>query len=162
MAPSAKPDPLIVRLTEVFACADVGAMLCTLTCVVDVAVLAEGEVGAGPLGVAVAGGAVIVAVAAGTVGVTGVDVAVNGLGVADAAVDVTLGGTVGETEVDVTGRVGDGMAEGVGVMNIGLPNSLHPRSGAAPANPVIGSGGTGSPLLATYCVTPLSIAGEVD
>ncbi|HLF73128.1 MAG TPA: hypothetical protein VI524_02190, partial [Anaerolineales bacterium] len=46
------------------------------------------------------------------------------------------------------------------VMMTGLPNSLHPRSGAAPANPVMGLGGTGSPFAATYCVTPLSMAGE--
>ena len=58
-------------------------------------------------------------------------------------------------------EVGDGIGEAVGVMTIGLPNSLHPRSGAAPIKPVSGLGGTSSPLGAAYCETPLSIAGDV-
>src|SRR4029079_1950567 len=68
---------------------------------------------------------------------------------------VKVGNTVGVTEV------GSGIGEAVGVMMIGLPNSLHPRSGAAPVNPVRGLGGMSSPLGAAYCETPLSMAGEV-
>ena len=70
-------------------------------------------------------------------------------------INVKVGNTVGVTEV------GSGIGEAVGVMMIGLPNSLHPRSGAAPVNPVSGLGGMSSPLGAAYCETPLSMAGDV-
>jgi hypothetical protein len=79
----------------------------------------------------------------GTVGVNA-GVAEAGTGVGDASVGV------GETGVDVMVGVGEDSGVGVGVMNTGLPNSLHPRSGAAPVNPVSGLDGTGSPFAATY------------
>jgi len=95
------------------------------------------------------------------VGELGVTVGVRG--VAEAA----MVGVMVNVGVKVTGvKVGKGVSEligvGVGVMNIGAPNSLHPKSGAAPVKPVIGFGGIGSPLTATYCVTPLSIAGDPE
>ncbi len=99
----------------------------------------------------------------------GAAVTVTGVGVA--------AGTVSDTTI-VEVRLGAGVSVGknvpvgagvdeftgvtVGVENIGAPNSLHPRSGAAPVNPVIGLGGTGSPLPATNWMTPLSMAGDPD
>ncbi len=108
-------------------------------------------------------------VAAGTVAVgkevggTGVSVAgvVGETTVGDAgSVKVALGEALGVTGVRLAIGVMDGVTDAVGVINSGLPNSRHPRSGAAPVNPVIGLGGISSPLFATYCVTPLSMAGE--
>ena len=151
MAPGIKPEPLMVTLTVVPPVELFGTIPCMFTGVVDVAVLAEVEVEVG-------GAEVAVAVAGGTVGETGVEVCVAGSGVAEAGAVVPV--AVGDTCVGVTGSVGEGMVVGVGVMKIELPNSLHPRSGDAPVNPVIGLGGIGSPLLAVYCVTPLSMAGE--
>ena len=74
-------------------------------------------------------------------------------------VNVAIGDAVG---VALTRGVTDGVIDAVGVIKSGLPNSLHPRSGAMPAKPVRGVGGISSPFFATYCVTPLSIAGEPD
>ena len=73
----------------------------------------------------------------GTVGETGVTVGVRGVPVAGrVAVIVSVG-------VEVIGvKVGSGVREeikvAVGVKNIGAPNSLQPKSGAAPVYPVIG------------------------
>jgi hypothetical protein len=97
---------------------------------------------------------VIVAVAgAGEVEVEGTIVGEAGGEVTEATgVDVTTV-AVGETGVNVNvsvivgvASVGEGIGEAVGVITIGLPNSLHPRSGAAPMNPDIGFGGMDSPL----------------
>src|SRR5512134_212405 len=108
--------------------------------------------------VAVGDDATVVGVSDGIagVGVSGVAVKVSGVG--DAAVDVIAG--EGEGVIGVS--VGNGVSEeiDVGIVNIGAPTSLQPRSGAAPTYPVIGLGGINSPLVAVYCVTPLSMAGE--
>src|SRR5688572_8695350 len=106
---------------------------------------------------------VIVAVgeAAATVGdatatvLVGAAVTVTGVAVAGTVadgtiVDVRLGADVSVGKnVPVGAGVDEVTGVAVGVEKIGAPNSLHPRSGAAPVNPVIGLGGTGSPLLAT-------------
>ena len=97
-----------------------------------------GRVGEAGRGVKVGKGVRVTTVAVGVIGVK-----------------VRLGNSVGVTEV------GSGIGEAVGVIMIGLPNSLHPRSGAAPINPVSGFGGISSPLGAAYCETPLSIVGDV-
>ena len=107
----------------------------------------------------VVGGATVEVIVSEAVGMTGVTVGVAG--VAEAGRVVVIVG-VGVTVTGV--KVGKGVREEtgvtVGVMNIGAPNSLQPKSGAAPVNPVIGLGGMGSPLMATYCMMPLSIAGD--
>src|SRR3989304_3457421 len=89
-----------------------------------------------------------VEVAVGKVGITTVDVMV-GTGVRVAAGDTVGKGVkvnveegTGEAGVTPGGSVAEGGGAAVGVMNAGLPNSLHPRSGAAPRNPVIGLAGT--------------------
>src|SRR5574342_305383 len=126
----------MARLTVVFACALVGLISAMVNCGVAVAVMGEVPVGAG-VKVLVAKGA----------GVTGVAVAGSGVGEATVGVtgvSVPVGGGVGEEGVRLAGGVQ------VGVMNAGVPNSLQPRSGAAPVNPVIGLGGTGSPFAARY------------
>jgi hypothetical protein len=103
------------------------------------------------------------------------EVEVGGTIVGEGGGDVTEGNgvavttvAVGETGVNVNvsvmvavAKVGEGMGEAVGVITIGLPNSLHPRSGAEPMNPTMGFGGMGSPLAAINCATPRSIAGEL-
>lgn len=135
----------MVMITVVLACAPIGFMDCIETGGVGVNVkVAVGD----RVGDAVA--AMVVDV--------GVLVAITVVGEATMAVVVGNG-------VSVTGvMVGIGVAEEIrvdtGVVNIGAPTSLQPRSGAAPANTAIGLGGTNSPLLAVYCVTPLSMAGE--
>ena len=99
----------------------------------------------GGMVVAVPAAGVVVAVAegAGVTGVTVGDVEVGVIEVGEAGTVVKVGNGVKE------GRgVGEEMGVEVGVMNIGEPNSLHPRSGA-PVNPVSGAGGMGSPLFAT-------------
>src|SRR5574341_320546 len=103
----------------------------------------------------------------GKAGVTGVDVKV-GIGVPVGEGDAEAVGEGVNVKVKVEegigeagGNVGKGTPTAVGVMNAGLPYSLQPRSGAAPRNPVMGLGRTGSPFGATYCGTPLSIAGEL-
>jgi len=79
-----------------------------------------------------------VAEGAGTVGEAGAEVfvgtgvKVTTVAVGETGVNVKVGAMVGAAEV------GDGMGEAVGVITIGLPNSLQPRSGAAPVNPMIG------------------------
>ena len=107
-----------------------------------------------------------VAVATDTValgrGVAGAGVTVGRLVWDGRGVNVAIAVAVGVTGVRLARGVTDGIGEAVGVMNMGLPNSLHPKSGAAPVKPVIGVGGMGSPLFAINCVTPLSIAGEPD
>jgi len=111
-------------------------------------------------------GGASVNVAAGEAGVTGVDVIVEtGVRVGDAdtvgkGVKVNVEEGTGEGGITPGGSVTEGRGVGVGVINAGLPYSLHPRSGATPINPVIGLSGTGSPLAARYCETPLSMAGE--
>lgn len=155
VAPLLNPVPVMVTLTFASACALFGVMVCIVT---------DG-------GVAVLLGVAVVVAAA--VGETGVDVAggdvgdgccvdvdVTGGGVAETDVAVAVDNDVGDPSVAVVKGVFVGTADGVGVIKIGLPNSRHPRSGAAPANPVIGEGGIGSPFDATYCATPRSMAGE--
>ena len=80
------------------------------------------------------------------VGELGVLVAVSGVG--EPVTAVRVGSGVKVATVAVGRGVSDGMAVGVGVGNIGAPNSLHPRSTDPPPNPAIGLGGTSSPLLA--------------
>ena len=95
------------------------------------------------------GGTTITVLVGAAVTVTGV--AVKAGRVADATiVDVRLGAgvSVGKN-VPVGAGVDEVTGVAVSVEKIGAPNSLHPRSGAAPVYPVIGLGGTGSPLLAT-------------
>ena len=92
---------------------------------------------------------------------TGVRVRVAGSDAVGSGVKVKVEEGTGEAGVTPGGSVIVGRGVGVAVTNAGLPYSLHPRSGAVPRNPVIGYGGTGSPLAAIYCVTPLSIAGEL-
>lgn len=114
--------------------------------------------------VAVAG---TVEVEVGEAGVTTVDVMVGiGVRVADGdmvgkGVKVNVEEGTGDGSITPGGSVAEGGGAGVGVTKAGLPNSLHPRSGAVPRKPVIGLNGTGSPLAARYCETPLSMAGEV-
>ena len=91
----------------------------------------------------------------GTVVLVGTEVKVTTVAVGDTGVGLD------KTGVADTGSVGEGMGEAVGVITIGLPNSLQPRSGAAPVNPAIGAGGIGSPLAAINWVIPLSMAGDV-
>jgi len=87
--------------------------------------------------------------------VGGIDVAVAGL-VADGDigdtgnVNVAIADAVGVIGVKLATGVIDGVMDAVGVMNSGLPNSRHPRSGAAPVNPVMGVGGINSPSFAVY------------
>ena len=107
----------------------------------------------------------VVAVAGATVGegiadggitvVVGSGVSVMTVAVGVMGVNESVGAIVAVTEV------GEGSGEAVGVITIGLPNSRHPRSGAAPIKPVRGLGGTSSPLAAAYWETPLSMAGDV-
>src|SRR5215216_765702 len=92
---------------------------------------------------------------------TGVRVRVAGSDAVGNGVKVNVGEGTGEAGVTPGGNVIVGRGVGVGVTNAGLPNSLHPRSGAVPRYPVIGYSGTGSPLAARYCGTPLSMAGEL-
>ena len=118
--------------------------------------VAVGTIGDGGIRVAVGRGTV----GMGTVGEAGAGVRV-GRGVAVTTITVGVIGVnvkVGEG-VSVT-VVGEGMGEAVGVITIGLPNSLQPRSGAAPINTVSGLDGIGSPLTSIYCATPRSMAGE--
>lgn len=110
-------------------------------------------VGVGGAGEVAVGGAVVGEAGSGVTDGTGVNVTTVGVG--EIGVKVKVSVMVG------VAKVGDGMGEAVGVITIGLPNSLHPRSGAEPINPVMGLGGIGSPLAATYCATPRSIAGEL-
>src|SRR5688572_27007368 len=111
----------------------------------------------------IVGGRVDVAVGvAGTISV-GVMVGVV-VSVGDAVgegVNVRVADGIGEGGTTPGGSVTEGRGVGVGVTIAGLPNSLHPRSGAAPRKPVIGLNGTGSPFAAMDCETPLSIAGEL-
>ena len=118
---------MTVSTTVVFAAAVLGVTLCTVSCT-------------GVVAITVAVGAIVDASVGVTVGAPGVKVAVGGVG--DTGVNVN-------TAVSVTGvKVGKGVKEAtgvsVGVMKIGAPYSRHPRSGAAPTNPVIGKGGIGS------------------
>ena len=92
---------------------------------------------------------------------TGVRVRVAGSDAVGNGVKVNVEEGTGEAGVTPGGSVIVGRGVGVGVTNAGLPYSLHPTSGAAPRKPVIGYGGTGSPLVAIYCGTPLSMAGEL-
>ena len=83
------------------------------------------------------GGTVPVAVDPGS-GEPTVDVAAGAVGDPAVLVAVPIGavgiqGGVGESGVPVAKSVGSGVMEGVAVMKIGLPYSLQPRSGAAPA-----------------------------
>ena len=97
----------------------------------------------------VVGDAIATVFVGGTVGETGVTVGVIGVRVAG-GVAVLIGVMVGVIGVKVGKGVKDAIRVAVGVKNIGAPNSLQPRSGAAPVYPVIGWGGIGSPSLATY------------
>src|SRR6266508_3236130 len=134
-------------------------MLCMASCGVGEAVIPWVGVKLGVIGVALGA---IVEVAGGE-GETGVAVAGPGVAVTTMAVWVLSVGSVGRgCTVIVAKSVGGGIGDGVAVMNAGLPNSLHPRSGAGPTKPVIGIGGTFSPFAATNWAMPLSIAGEPD
>ncbi len=142
-APLIKPEPVIVKFTVVFAAAVFGVMLRMAGCGVGVTVgngavtVGMGTVGEGGGAVRLGAGVIVTTVAVGMIG---------------ANVKVGEGVSVA--------MVGDGMGEAVGVITIGLPNSLQPRSGAAPINPVSGCAGTASPPTVMYCATPLSMAGE--
>lgn len=126
-----------------------GVILWMVGCGVEVTV---GDAGAGEVDVDVGG----IVVGEGGGGVTdGTDVSVTTVAVGETGVKDGTRVMVGVADV------GDGIGEVVGVIMIGLPNSLHPRSGAAPINPVIGLGGMASPLVAISCATPRSIAGEL-
>src|SRR5688572_13591182 len=132
----------MVMVTVVSASALFGSISTIVSCGVAVTARVPVAVGRG------------VKVEVGVPGVTGVDVDV------EMGVRVVVGDAVGKgVKVKVEegtgvggvtpgGSVGEGGAVGVAVTNAGLPNSLHPRSGAAPRKPVIGRGGTGSPLAA--------------
>lgn len=133
------PEPVIVKFTLVFAGAVFGVMLRIVGCGVGVTATVGG---AGEVEVAVGTGTVGEGGAAVTVG-REVKVGTVAVGETGVTVDVGEGGTG-------VGSVGEGRGEAVGVITMGLPNSLHPRSGAAPTNPVSGLGGMGSPLTARY------------
>lgn len=154
IAPFTNPVPAMVRITVVSASALFGSMSSMVS-----------------WGVAVMTGTVEVIVgrsvdvAVSEAGGTSVDVIVGtGVRVADEVgkgVNVKVAEGTGEAGITPGGSVAEGGGAGVGVMNAGLPNSLHPRSGAAPRNPVIGLNGIGSPFVAVYCEIPLSMAGEL-
>ena len=116
------------------------------------------------VGVAVGGGTVVAVKVAGTVvavadgaGVTGVTVG----GVVVGEIGVVVDAGLGVSAVVVPRGMEEEMGVGEGVIKIGEPSSLQPRSGA-PIKPVIGEGGTASPLFAINWAIPLSIAGEPD
>jgi len=119
----------MVKLTVVFAGAVLGVILRMAGCGVGEIVIVGGD---GEVEVAV------ITVATGTVadGVGGVlvggGVRVTTVAVGEIGVDVNVAEGVSVAEV------GDGIGEAVGVITTGLPNSLQPRSGAAPMNPVMG------------------------
>jgi hypothetical protein len=129
-----------VSTTLVFAVALSGSISTIVNCGVGENAIVPVAVGNG------------VKVVVGEAGVTGVQVAVGmkvkvGEGeTVGRGVKVKVGDGTGEAGVTPGGRVGEGGADGVGVMIAGLPNSLHPRSGAVPENPRRGIGGTDSPL----------------
>ena len=81
-----------------------------------------------------------------TCGVGEPGVFVTVIAVGETTVDVRAGSGVKVSAVAVGRGVSDETGVEVGVMKIGDPNSRHPRSGAAPAKPRIGLGGTNSPL----------------
>lgn len=112
-------------------------MIWIIICGVEVA-----DAGGKTVAVDVTGTVVAVDEGAGVAGVT-----VGGVVVGEPGADVKVGAGVSDSTVVVTVGVSDEMGVGVGVMNIGDPNSLHPRSGA-PVNPTIGVGGTSSPFAA--------------
>ena len=89
-----------------------------------------------------------VAVAAG-VGELGVLVTVS-VGAGEPVTAVRVGAGVNVSTVALGRGVAEEMGVGVGVIKIGAPNSLHPKSGDAPPNPAIGLGGICSPLFAIY------------
>ncbi len=159
-APLAKPEPVMATFTVVLA----GAVFGTMLRMVGSGVAVMATVGEGGIAVAVGGGSVgmgMVGVGMGIVGEGGAGVIV-GKGVAVITVTAgVIGVNVAVGEDVSVAIVGEGTAEAVGVTTSGAPNSLHPRSGAAPTNPVSGLVGTGSPLAVIYCATPRSIAGEV-
>src|SRR5688500_3571938 len=139
----------MVTLTVEFAGAVFGVIVTMVGCGVDVIVTVDGDVV--DVEVDVAGATV----GEGDGGVfVGGDVKVTTVAVGETGVIVGM-----EDGVSVA-KVGDGMGVAVGVMTIGLPNSLQPKSGAAPMKPVLGTGGIGSPSADTYWATPLSMAGE--
>ena len=70
--------------------------------------------------------------------------------VGEPGVDVRVGGGVNVSTVAVGRGVSEKTGVGVGVGNIGAPNSLHPWSGDMPVKPVNGLGGMRSPLTAIY------------
>ncbi len=156
----AKPEPVMATFTVVLA----GAVFGTMLRIAGNGVAVMATVGEGGIAVAVGGGRVgmgIVGVGMDIVGEGGAGVIV-GRGVAVITVTAgVIGVNVAVGEDVSVATVGEGMGEAVGVNTIGAPNSLHPRSGAAPTKPVSGLGGTGSPLAVIYCATPRSIAGEV-
>jgi len=117
----------------VLACALFGSTLCINNCGVGVVVMVE---------VIVKGMDVVVRV--------GDSVCVSVIGVGEPGVDVRVGSGVNVSTVAVGKGVSEETGVGVGVGNIGAPNSLHPRSGDMPVKPVNGLGGTCSPLTAIY------------
>jgi hypothetical protein len=130
----------MVMVTVVSASALFGSISTIVSCGVEVT--ARVPVGAGRG----------VKVVVGEAGGTGVDVNVE-IGVTvivgDAVgegVKVNVAEGIGEAGATPGGSVGEGGGAGVAVTNAGLPNSLHPRSGATPIKPVSGMGGTASPL----------------
>jgi hypothetical protein len=84
-----------------------------------------------PVAVGVMGVTVMVVCGVGVIGVLGVLVTVTGVG--EPGTDVRVGMGVNVSTVAEGRGVSDEMGVGVGVINIGAPNSLHPKSGAAPA-----------------------------
>jgi len=74
-----------------------------------------------------------------------VEVIVKGMDVV-----VRVGDSVCVSVIAVGRGVSEKTGVGVGVGNIGAPNSLHPWSGDMPVKPVNGLGGMRSPLTAIY------------
>ena len=115
----------MVMGTVEFAGAEFGLTPCI---VISAAVIVLVTVGG-----AVVGDAGATVFVGGTVGEMGVGVTVGVMGVAEGGIV----GVIVSVGVIVTGvSVGRGVSElmgvGEGVMKIGAPNSLHPKSGAAP------------------------------
>src|SRR5687767_4623021 len=144
----------MVKTTVVSACALFGSMSTMVSCGVEVTTGMVAVIVGRRVDVAVSEAAGI-----------GVTVMVGtGVRVGDEVgkgVNVNVEEGTGEAGTTPGGSVTEGRGVGVAVTKAGLPNSLHPRSGAGPINPVSGLNGTGSPFVAICCETPLSMAGEL-
>ena len=148
MAPFAKAVPLTVTLTVELAGVVFGVTPRMFNCAVVGVIVMVGNEGA--KGVSVTVGRLAVGVLACVFVGKGVTVATVDVGATTVNVCVMVNvGIIGETA-----SVADGIGEAVGVITMGLPNSRHPRSGAAPIYPVSSPGGISSPLAAVYWMTP--------